>query len=204
MDMDPEFILVGEVGLLVQREVAGGFASRKQIIQLAVEVFEGQDSESGLRALAEEMAASSFYQQRKAQKSWPLVTDCDRLDIAFAQLAEKDIVARHNFDCDLEDEEYIEDIIDEMDKVIASGKRARGYAFYHRLDVASAVEGTGLCISFGTGRRSETEEGAVRIGQEVADALRQQGLAVDWSGSWKTRITVWLDWKRRRPWTEEE
>ena len=86
MDMDPEFILVGEVGLLVQREVAGGFASRRQIIQLAVEVFEGQDSESGLRALAEEMAASSFYQQRKAQKSWPLVTDCDRLDIASPSL----------------------------------------------------------------------------------------------------------------------
>ncbi|WP_162350482.1 DUF6891 domain-containing protein [Pseudoxanthomonas gei] len=204
MDMDPEFVLVGEVGLLVRREVAAGFSTRAEIIKLAVDRFEGEAKESELRALAQEMAASSFYKHYKAQIGWPLVTDCERLDIAFDKLAGKDIVTRHNFECDLDDEEYIEDIVDEMDKVIASGKRARGYAFYHRLDVAVAVEGGGLCISFGTGSRNESEEGAVRIGNEVADALRLQGLAVDWSGSWKTRITVWLDWKRRRPWSEEE
>ena len=204
MEMDPAFVLVGDMGLLIRREVAGGFSTRQEIIDFAVDRFQGQDKERELRALAEELAGSIFYQHRKAQKGWPLVTDCDRLDIAFAQLAEKDIVTRHNFDCDLEDAEYIEDIVDEMDKVIASGKRARGYAFYHRLDTAVAVEGSGLCISFGTGRRSESEEGAVRIGNEVADTLRQQGLAVDWNGSGKTRISVWLEWKRRRPWSEED
>ena len=204
MDMDPEFVLVGELGLLVKREVAAGFSSREEIIALAMDRFEGEASQGELRALAAELAASSFYRHRKSQIDWPLVTDCDRLDIAFARLAENDIVSRHNFECDLDDEEYIEDIVDEMDKVIASGKRARGYAFYHRLDVAVAIEGGGLCISFGTGSRSESEEGAARIGNEVTDALRLQGLAVDWSGHWKTRITVWLDWKRRRPWSEEE
>lgn len=206
--MDPEFELVGEMGLLIMREVAAGFSSRKEIIELAVEMHEHDARESELRALAEELAGSVFYQHLKAQRGWPLVTDCDRLDIAFAQLAEKGIVTRQNFECDSdEDGEVCEDteaIIDEMDKLIAAGNHVRGYAYYQPQDTAAAVDGSGLCIRFGTGNRDENEQAALRIGNEVADALRQQGLAVDWDGSWSRRISVWMDWKRRRPWSDED
>jgi hypothetical protein len=203
--MDPEFELVGEMGLLIFAEVAAGFLSRQQIIDLAVDMHHDAASEKELRALALELTGSSFYQHHKAQAGWPLVTDCDRLDIAFAQLAEKDIVARHNFECDGDEEgDDLEDIIDEMDRVIAAGKRARGYVFYSRQDTALAVDGNGLCLSFGTGSRNESEEGALRIGNEVAAALRQQGLAVDWDGTWARRISVWMEWKRRRAWLSEE
>lgn len=202
--MDPEFELVGEMGLLIMHEVAAGFSSRQQIIELAVKMHEDDASESELRALAGELTGSVFYRHLKAQIGWPLVTDCDRLDIAFAQLAEKGIVTRHNFDCDSdEDGEDLEAIINEMDQVIAAGNRARGYAFYHQQDTEAVVDGNGLCISFGTGSRNESEQAALRIGNEVADALRQQGLAVDWDGTWSKRISVWMDWKRRRPWSDE-
>ena len=203
--MDPEYELVGEMGLLIMREVAAGYASRQEIIELAVDRHEEDGTPGELRALATELTGSMLYQHYKAQIDWPLVTDCDRLDIAFAKLAEQDIVTRHNFECDSdEDGEDIQPILDEMDEVIARGQRARGYAYYDPYDTAVAVDGNGLCINFGSGRHDETEADAVRIGREVADALRQQGLAVDWDGSWDRRITVWLDWKRRRPWSDEE
>lgn len=202
--MDRDFELVGEMGLLIMHEVAAGFSSRQQIIELAVERHQDDASESELRALARELAGSVFHRHLKSQLGWPLVTDCDRLDIAFALLAEKGIVTRHHFDCDGDEEgEDDEDIIDEMDRVIAAGHRARGYAFYHQQDTEAVVDGNGLCISFGTGSRDESEQAALRIGNEVADALRQQGLAVDWDGTWSRRISVWMDWKRRRPWTDE-
>ena len=203
---DREFRLVGDMGLLIMAEVAAGHATRKEIVEFAVERHAGDGKESELRALAEELTGSMLYQHYRAQVDWPLVTDCDRLDIAFAQLAEQHIVTRHNFECDHDEEDGLElqPILDEMDQVIASGQRARGYAYYEPYDTAMAVDGGGLCIDFGSGRHDETEADAVRIGKEVADALRQQGLVVDWDGTWHRRITVWLDWKRRRPWSDEE
>ncbi len=200
--MEPEFELIGEMGLLIGREVAAGFSSRQEIVELAVEIHQDDAEESELRALAEELTGSAFYQHLKAQRGWPLVTDCDRLDIAFAQLEGKGIMARQNFSCC--GTCGAGEIGDEMDQATAAGAPPRGYVFYHRQDTESAVEGHGLYLNYGSSRGEESEEAALRIGAEIAGALRQQGLQVDWDGAWAKRISIRLDWKRRRSWSGED
>jgi hypothetical protein len=38
----------------------------------------------------------------------------------------------------------------------------------------------------------------LQIGHEVSDALQRHGLKTEWDGSWAKRISVGIDWKRRR------
>jgi hypothetical protein len=72
----------------------------------------------------------------------------------------------------------------------------RGYAFYHMQDTERAVVGDGVYLAYGA-----IEEGpfaATRIAQEICDALRAEGLVVEWDGTVEKRVLVKLDWKRRR------
>lgn len=201
--MEPQYELVGEMGLLIMREVAAGFASHEEIIRRAVEMHRGEATEKELRELAEELAGPLLYQHLEAQIGWPLVTDCDRLDIAFAQLEEKGIVIRH----DLEDD-GAEEFMEEMDRAADRLHPPRGYVFYQRRGTEAAIDGHGLYLDYGAAGDDDDEDGneneqaALRIGHEVADALRKQGLKVDWDGTLSRRIRVRLDWKRRRNWSE--
>jgi uncharacterized protein DUF6891 len=204
--MEPQFELVGEMGLLILREVAAGFASHEEIIQRAVEMHGGLATEKELHELAEELAASAFYRHLKAQRGWPLVTDCDRFDLAFAQLEEKGIVVRH----DLKDD-AAEEFMDEMDRAADGSHPPRGYVFYQRRGTEAAIDGHGRYLDYGAAGDEDddedvngNEQAVLRIGHEVAEALRRQGLAVDWNGSLSTRINVKLDWKRRRNWSDQD
>lgn len=78
----------------------------------------------------------------------------------------------------------------------AALRAVRGYAFYHMQDTESAVEGNGLYLNYGAVENGEVT--AVGIAQEIAAARKQQGLKVDWDGTWAKRIGVSMDWKRRR------
>jgi hypothetical protein len=75
--------------------------------------------------------------------------------------------------------------------------KVRGYTFYHMQGTESAVEGCGLCLYY---RAVEEGEGpAVRIANEIVDALQRQGLNTEWDGTAARAIQVQLDWKRRFP-----
>lgn len=197
--MDPEFELVGEMGLFIRREVAAGFSSRKEIIELAARMHEDGAQQRELRALAEELAGPLLYRHLQAQIGWPLVTDCDRLEIAFAQLAEKGIVVRHDLK-----EDGAEEFMEELDQ---AADAPRGYVFYQRRDTEAAIDGHGLYLDYGAVEDDDDEEderAALRIGHEVAEALRKQGLKVRWDGTLSSRINAQLDWKRRRNWSDED
>lgn len=74
--------------------------------------------------------------------------------------------------------------------------RRPGYTFYHQQDTESVVEGYGLCLAWGA-----TEPGdhaLASIGQEVVAALRAEGLQVSWDGTTKKRISISMEWQRRR------
>ncbi|WP_390624227.1 DUF6891 domain-containing protein [Fodinicola feengrottensis] len=75
----------------------------------------------------------------------------------------------------------------------------RGYAFYHSQDAESAASGQGLYLAYGLVNHSEDPADTERIGHEIAEAVRRNGLQVTWDGSVKTRIHVPLTWQRR--WT---
>lgn len=174
--------------------IAAGFDPLEEVVAAAITLF-GDEADPGaleryMRPMARELLAAHL----TAQMAWPDVTDCDRLDAAFAALETVGIVCRQNFSCcgscgSIE-------IWDEAAVLESAGRVVRGYAFYHIQDTESAVAGHGLYLNYGAADTGEAA--ALAIGYEIVAALQKQGLRVDWEGKASRRIGVELEWKRRR------
>ncbi len=194
-DRSPSPALLDELRAQIAREVRGGFAPLEDIAESAVEAVQEDDTTADeLRACAERLVSEVVAEVRDEEKNWPGVTDCDRLDRAFAALESGGIVTRQHFTC-CQTCGHAE-IRDEVKQSTARGRQVLGYAFYHRQDTDRAVDGEGLYIAYGA-----TETGAaarVAIGTLVSDALSRHGLEVVWDGSDEKRIFVRLSWQRRR------
>lgn len=191
-------ILVRRVRGLAVPATAAGFHSPAVVVASTVDAFleEADDSDDGaLRPLVEAVARQAVAACLAEQADWPAVTDCDRLDRAFAELSEVGIVSRQNFSCC--DNCGCHEIRDEMDGQAARGGPVRGYAFYPRDETRTAAAGGGLRLSFGAVEDEEVD--AAAIGYEIVGALRRHGLRAEWSGDRGRRIAVRLDWKRRLP-----
>ena len=186
--------MIGEVEDWVRREVAGGYRSAEEIVADLPGMFEGELDDARLRALAPGMVEAALAAHRRAELSWPTVTDCDRLDAAFAALEEAGIVSRQNFSCCGTCGSA--EIWDEIEYAQDQGRAIHGYAFFHMEDTEAAVEGEGLHLHYGA--CSQGEVAAIAIGHRVVDRLRAHGLTVKWNGSHSQRIGVSLDWKKRR------
>lgn len=130
------------------------------------------------------------------QETWPVLTDFDRLQLAFDRLEEEDVVARQNFTCcgtcgaaeigvEMDDYEEI------------TGREARGYVFFHQQDTESAVESGSLYISYGASDATAPTEESVGVGQRLFDILQSVGLKPIWDGKINHRVGVAIDWKRR-------
>lgn len=183
-----------EIREYIERDVAGGFLTSAEIVQGILDVYGESHDVAALRKFAQDETRATLAAHARAQSSWPRVTDCDRLDAAFAKLEASGIVCRQNFSCcgtcgagEIQDE-------------IAEAQRAkrivRGYAFYHVQDTESAVDGGGLYLNYGA--VEDGERAAIAVGREITKALRAAGLEVTWDETWAVRIHVKLDWKRRR------
>ena len=131
---------------------------------------------------------------KAAQASWPAETDCDRLDRAFAELEQQGIVARQNFsDCGTCG---VAEIPDEIKAAEKSGRKVRGYVFYHMQDTESAAGGHGLYLNYGSIHSDDSA--SLKVAGEVVEALKRHRLKTEWNGTIEQRIGVKLDWKRRR------
>lgn len=184
-----------EMRSFIRREVAGGFSDPEEIRDGAVELLAKDNDADELREYAARMFREELEAHRKSQIAWPPVTDCDRLEAAFQELERKGIVCRQNFSCC--GTCGAGEIEAEIESIQAEGKPARGYVFYHMQDTDAAVRGEGLYLNYGAAQAGERP--ALQVAHEIVGALEQQGLSVQWDGTWATRIHVQLDWKRRRP-----
>jgi len=128
------------------------------------------------------------------QETWPAVTDCDRLDSAFAELDTVGIVARQHFSCC--GTCGATEIQDEMEQAEKAGLPVRGFTFFHVQDTEHAVGGEWLYLSYGASHKDQAA--AVAIGHEVVDVLGRHGLAPSWNGKHAHRIALPLTWQRRR------
>lgn len=144
-------------------------------------------------------AASTIAKKRATEATWPATTDCDKLDRAFAGLHEQGICA---LQCtgDTQDDGY-EAVIDALSEDGVPEDRYHGYCFYYSQDIDHALDGEGLLLAYGHLGRSEVKEQEhVAVGQRILEALRQEGLEVEWNGSSKRRIALpQLSWQRRTP-----
>ena len=184
---------VEDVAGYIRRDVAAGFTKLGEIVPQALEVVASDYDVEALRPHAQRVLAEAMEEQRRPETEWPAVTDWDRFDAAFAALEENGIVCRHNFSCC--GTCAAGEIWDEMKAERDKGREIVGCAHYNMQDTDGAVEGYGIYLSYGS--VLEGERAAVSIGHEIAEAMRGQGLEVEWDGSWAKRIFVKMEWQRR-------
>jgi hypothetical protein len=185
---------IDELRQTIERDVAAGFLTPDEIERTSLEIYSDDMDPALLRPEAQKFLRDSLAKHAADQAAWPAVTDCDRLDKAFAELEQHGIVARQNFsDCGTCG---VAEIVDEIDATRKKGREVRGYVFYHMQDTESAADGGGLYLNYGS--VDAGEKAALVIAGEAVESLKRQGLETNWNGSIRERIGVKLDWKRRR------
>ena len=178
---------IEDLRAFVRLQVAIGFAGPAEIESNAFDYLGDQVDERQLRELAAAMADEELAAHVAAQMNWPEVTDCDRLDAAFAELEHSGIVARHDFTCC--------NSCGNAEISAELGPGTRGYAFYHQQDSEAAAEGMRLFIGYGA---VDDDGDVVAIGREIAAALTRNGLSTNWHGDPSRRVDVSINWQRRR------
>lgn len=178
----------------IHQEVAAAFASAQEIEESVSEVFWDQYDMDALWPEVHTAVQESLAAHLREQVTWPEITDCDRLDQAFAHLEKNGIISRQNYTCcgncgSLE-------IWDEVEQANEKKLPVHGYTFYHQQDTESAVSGSGLYLNYGS--TDEGDEAQETVAHEIVAVLREHGLQPEWSGDVRKRIHVPLDWKRRR------
>ena len=153
--------------------------------------------EKGAEFLDEEgpvqrVATEEFRAYLEDQRTWPDVTDTDRLLRAFRELDTAGIVARTEFAC------CQSCGMSEIGAEVPKGALPRGYVFCHGQDMEFAALGSGLPLAYGVFTDGGGASTQTRIGEDVAEALRRHGLTVHWDGDPGQRIEVDLRWRRRR------
>ncbi len=138
---------------IVQRHVKEGFAERIEIVEQSLcELVEDTPRQQLLR-LIEHMTDEALACHHKEERRWAYLTDCDRLDRAFAAMEEAGVIARQHFSCcnncghkeiNLEARRKAH-----LAKVGKNDRAIRGYAFYHRGDTERAAKSGILYITFG-------------------------------------------------------
>jgi hypothetical protein len=179
----------------IRVQVSAGYAPAPDMVDEAVDVFADTTLDpQALREAAVSLTDRALAEHTVAQDSWPTVTDCDRLDQAFAALDAAGIVARQHFSCC--GACGATEIHDEMERVRKDGAAVRGYTFFHIQDTEHAVSGESLFLSYGS--TDGDKDSAVAVGHEVVAALRDAQLHPAWNGRQANRIGLPIVWQRRR------
>lgn len=168
--------------------VWSGYYDAKTVAQMLPDVLEdGADEDAMYAAIPETFAAKT-----SAENEWPEVTDCNRLDTAFAALEANGVCALQNTGHTQSD-----GLSDTREAAQARGaEKYRGFCFFHSQDIESALDGQGMYVAYGAFDRMGAR--SVEIGQRVVEALREAGLAVEWNGDERKRILLpAIQWRRR-------
>ncbi len=172
--------------------VRGGFYSKRELVQIFCEGMY-EPGELPKKEVTAEID-KAFTKLLAAQKRWPAITDCDRLDRVFDVLNAQGIIALQNAG-------YTQsDGYDDVREEYAKRKKQQpiGYCFYHGQDLERAVAGVGLYLAFGPMDAKKEQTEGPRVGKLIVAALRDEGFEVKWDGSFAQRIFVTnLDWKKR-------
>ena len=140
--------------------------------------------------------AAEVADKQAAEKTWPAVTDWDRLDRAFRALERQDVIALHM--AGFTQSDGLEEVEDSYHE--AGGKKSKyaGHCFYTEQDQKRALDGDGIYIGFG--HLSGDDAKGIAAGQLLRAALEAEGLNVEWDGTIKSRLFVKdFRWQRRGP-----
>ncbi|MFE5732785.1 DUF6891 domain-containing protein [Streptomyces sp. NPDC056528] len=172
----------------VREVLAGGYASRDRLAELAEGYLVTEDRRPVSRAQAQALVDRLWLERVEEQAAWRGETDPERLTRAFAALEESGITARENFTCCR--------TCGQSEIGGEGGPDARGFVYFHTQCTDSAAAGQGLMLLYG-GFDGSSETTAA-VGREVVAALAAAGLPTEWDGDPGRAVTVTpLDWRRR-------
>ncbi len=177
----------------IECHVRGGFVPIDDISRIVLETWEFQaldpDEVHGL-------VRTSGRALRKQARTWPEMTDCDRLDAAFRALFGRRVIALQNTGLTQSDG------YDDVRTAAHSHPEPTsvvGYCFFHGQDLELAVQGKGLYLAFGPMDPILEQTMGPQVGRMVVEEVERVGLQTEWNGTISQRILVRpLDWKRRR------
>src|SRR4051812_5768240 len=119
------------------------------------------------RKRVRELVKAEVARQKAEQESWPVVTDCDRLDRAFAALRAAGILAIHN--AGMTPSEGIEEMSEQYHAAGGEKSGIVGYCFYHRQDMEYALKYRSLGLAYGD-IDGDSGQG-VEVGKRIREAL---------------------------------
>ncbi|NEC09645.1 hypothetical protein [Streptomyces sp. SID7909] len=167
----------------------GGYETVGTLTEAAEEYLVEDGVRPVSRDQARELVERLWLERVAEQRGWAdEVTDPDRLERAFARLDRSGITARENFTCCRSCG---------MSEIGAAGREdARGFVFFHGQGAEHAAAGHGLALYYGGFQ--DSPERTAAVGREVAAALGEAGLTVEWDGSPDKAIELTgLDWRKR-------
>lgn len=185
---------INELRDVIELDVKGGYESREQIINNAIDFLMGEYDPEWIEEQAKKLTDDGLKRHYDEQKFWQHVTDCDKLDEAFSELDRHGIVARQHFTCcqTCGHSEISQEI-----KKTEKHRPVQGYVFFHWQDTESAVRSEYLYLAYGSvsGKESESQE----IAAQIITTLSRAGLDSEWNGSVRSRICIKeISWQRRR------
>ena len=145
-------------------------------------------------ASLEKFAKRVWDQKLQEEKSWPDVTDFERLDSVFERLLSLRIVALHKAGFTMSDGLYD---VSEYAENNPEGQYL-GYCFYHGQDTARAVEGEPLFLAFGD-LSSDDDARRRKFADIIVRELKAEGFKPRWDGDVQKRIELPLKYQRRSP-----
>jgi hypothetical protein len=184
-----------QISELAYHLVRAGFLDRNDAISEIIEIVDAPDWLTDFTAEAVDAALAAHHHD---EMRWGL-TDNDRLARAGMALEANGIVFRENFTCCQTC--GFGEIADEIDETMVLGSNVRGFSFFHWQDTEGAVNGHGLCLSYGAAgdfSNSSYEAAALAVAHEITEALAREGLNASWSGDLARRISFDMIWQRRR------
>lgn len=193
--------LLKELGDRAKLEVKAGFASQREILALLSEVMKydyelkGDELREGKKKL-KEMIAKLLEQHQKDQVKFPELTDCDKLELAFADLEQQGILTAQNAGYTQSD--GFEDINERYYRLSKKEQKAYvGFVFFHGQDLERVLEGGPLLFAFGSGKGDKRLD--VKAGKLIQKVLESQGFKVKWNGKSDTRLEISkFKWQKRR------
>lgn len=178
----------------IDLEIWIGFACPEAIREdaslYALEALAREDLDDEINRLLQE----AIEHHAAEQAGWGSITDCDRLNQAFAALEEQGIVARQHFTC-CNNCGHTE-IWDEIEEA-ANRQSVQGYTVYHFQGTQRVLESNELMLAYGSVAEEETT--LVEVARKIVTELQRAGLAARWEGTVDYPVIIeGIRWQRRR------
>ncbi|WP_231675509.1 DUF6891 domain-containing protein [Pseudomonas quasicaspiana] len=173
--------------------VSSGFYTAEEMHAMVDDIVDGDCDVPALKALI----LPELQRKLDAERNWPQVTACDRLDDVFYHLHEDGICALQN--AGYETSDGFTEVAEALDE--APDDHYHGFCFYHGQDVECVIKSDVLYIAFGA--ISDDPAQALKVGQRLATVLKTAGFEIVWNETVERCVEVHnFKWQRRSPVTD--